>query len=978
MIRKFSWLIVSCICFASTTAVALGLGEVELKSALNQPLEAKIDLLSASGLNTDSIKTRLGSKEEFEKAGMDRPFFLTRINFITKVNQDGSMTITLTSKEPITEPFLNFLVELDWPNGKLLREYTLLLDPPAFDDSSAYTQPQLAQPTKVINNRNNNTQNATVASGSNYGPVSSSDTLWSIAKRVRQDSTQSVHQVMMALFDANPEAFYNNNINSLKEGAVLNIPGRNVISGYHYQSSVTLVANHNKGWGEPVKPQSKANNTSSNSKSTNQVKSTPSGGTLSLAKPKEQETSANTGSSSQENNATNSAALNNLQSDLDASIEATEVLRQENEQLRTNLTNINDRLEKLERLLELKDQQLAAVQQIAREANQAEKDKANQESGTASSPFENITNDNIEANVEDSTSNDGVSDTEQNLATNEETIENLNNEQSESDQVGKDTETDKPKAAQPVTVDDTKSNPEKEQSLLDTILGEPLYYIIPLSLILLILALLFIRQRTMRGSAFQEKLVTPAVLDDDVKIDEDMDFSDIDDSFQHDDDDMDIHSDSDESDPVAEADIYIAYGKYDQAETLLRTSLDTDINNIDIHVKLLECLAESKDKESFEIHFASCSSLLAGNPAEETVQEMYSEAWPGESLVGDADVQGSLEDEFADLEKELQAFEEDEGQEESLELDLGSDDDDFNFADTATDIPAIVEDTIVTETLDADSSSIIEEAEDLDDAITSLDASNDHDDDFDLDFDTFDEETQKNTQSIQESIEASDKEEYDFDLDDNFDLEDNELDDILSIDDAEAAGDNMEDLSELDDLDDLDDLPILGNLSDSEGSLDKSNDEAETNEFDIDELEALDEEDDTLSNDFDFEDVAELDVLDLEDNVSDATLEVDSAETIVRPVIETNESASDLSADLSAELSPEISAEDFDADFDFDDSGDDFSVSTEDAVSTKLDLARAYIDMGDVDGAKDILEEVLKEATGDSLGEAKSLIDSIS
>jgi pilus assembly protein FimV len=979
MIRKFSWLIVSCICFASTTAVALGLGEVELKSALNQPLDAKIDLLSANGLNTDSIKTRLGSKEEFEKAGMDRPFFLTRINFVTTVNQDGTMTITLTSKEPITEPFLNFLVELDWPNGKLLREYTLLLDPPAFDDSSAYAKPQLAEPTQVIPNKNKPSSN--IGSGSNYGPVSSSDTLWSIAKRVRQDSTQSVHQVMMALFDANPEAFYNNNINSLKEGAVLNIPQQNVISGYHYQSSVTLVANHNKGWGEPSKPTTKTSETKATNPAQTSMKPASSGGTLSLAKPKERETTANTGTSSQDNNSANSDVLNSLQSDLDASVEATEVLRQENEQLRTNLTNINDRLEKLERLLELKDQQLAAVQQIAREANQAERDKTEQALANTS-PFENTSETNPVEFVEDETIIPDDIEPQSSVTEDSETPEIT--EQNE--ELVADVEESEGAAK----TSSATNNEKEEETLLDTVLSEPLYYIVPLSLILLILALLFIRQRTMRGSAFQEKLVTPSVLDDDVKIDEDMDFADIDDSFQHDDSDIELNGDSDESDPVAEADIYIAYGKYDQAETLLRTSLDTDINNVDIHIKLLECLAESKDKESFEIHYASCSSLLKGQAAEEAAQEMYSESWPGESLVGDDSVQGSLEDEFADLEKELQAFEEDEEQGDSLELDSDTDDDNFNFADTETDIEPLEQSPETTsESSEIDIPSVIDEAADLDDAISSLDASTLEEDDFDLDFDTFDEDESNDTQSIQESIEASDKEEYDFDLDDNFELEDNELDDILTVDDATLEDENVEDLSELDDLASLD------SLEDLESNLDITAESAKSDN-NLEQENTLspgteEESQDAISNDFDFEDVAELDVLDLEDNLDssfetgleesgpeesvleaaldDSLLELDSAETIVRPAVKKE--------DLSSDLSSDISAEEFDVDFDFDDSGDDFSVSEEDAVSTKLDLARAYIDMGDVDGAKDILDEVMKEASGDALNEAKGLIDSI-
>ncbi|NLC99566.1 MAG: peptigoglycan-binding protein LysM, partial [Gammaproteobacteria bacterium] len=118
--------------FTSGFANALGLGELAVKSSLNQPLEAEITLLEVRDLTSANIKTRLASAEDFTKTGVDRQFFLTGLTFTPMVGANGKSVIRVTSAKPVKEPYLNFLVEVLWPNGRLLREYTLLLDPPLY------------------------------------------------------------------------------------------------------------------------------------------------------------------------------------------------------------------------------------------------------------------------------------------------------------------------------------------------------------------------------------------------------------------------------------------------------------------------------------------------------------------------------------------------------------------------------------------------------------------------------------------------------------------------------------------------------------------------------------------------------------------------------------------------------------------------------------------------------------------------------
>ncbi|MGO4310113.1 FimV family protein [Pseudomonas sp. KB_15] len=123
------WLLAGATVTYSAWAPALGLGEITLHSALNQPLRAEIALVDAAGLEEDELSVRLATADEFSRAGVDRVFFLDNLKF-TPVLRGNRSLIQVTSSKPVSEPFLNFLVQLNQPNGRLLREYTVLIDPP--------------------------------------------------------------------------------------------------------------------------------------------------------------------------------------------------------------------------------------------------------------------------------------------------------------------------------------------------------------------------------------------------------------------------------------------------------------------------------------------------------------------------------------------------------------------------------------------------------------------------------------------------------------------------------------------------------------------------------------------------------------------------------------------------------------------------------------------------------------------------------
>ena len=124
---------------ASVRAVgtwALGLGDIELRSALNQPLDAEIQLVSATPEELSNLTVGLASRATFDRYGLDRPAYLDGITFRVGTNDLGRPVILVNSRRPMTEPFVTMLVEAIWARGRLLREYTVLLDPPILLNSS--------------------------------------------------------------------------------------------------------------------------------------------------------------------------------------------------------------------------------------------------------------------------------------------------------------------------------------------------------------------------------------------------------------------------------------------------------------------------------------------------------------------------------------------------------------------------------------------------------------------------------------------------------------------------------------------------------------------------------------------------------------------------------------------------------------------------------------------------------------------------
>ena len=128
--------------FLPASVSSLGLGEIRLNSYLNEPLDAEVTITTASPEELDSLKVAVASEEAFDRFGIDRPAFLRNLTFDVETASNGGATLRIRSPEPVIEPFLTFLIEADWAGGRLLREYTVLLDPPLFlPEPKQVTQP---------------------------------------------------------------------------------------------------------------------------------------------------------------------------------------------------------------------------------------------------------------------------------------------------------------------------------------------------------------------------------------------------------------------------------------------------------------------------------------------------------------------------------------------------------------------------------------------------------------------------------------------------------------------------------------------------------------------------------------------------------------------------------------------------------------------------------------------------------------------
>ncbi|MEX2525524.1 MAG: FimV/HubP family polar landmark protein [Gammaproteobacteria bacterium] len=601
---------------------ALGLGKIELNSGLNQPFDARIELLSPTADEIQSLKVGLADSDAFRRAGIDRPFLLSKLKFEIEVTDSGADYIHVTSDDPVREPFLNFLLEANWSSGRLFREYTVLLDPPMYDPNAGRMAPQQpaadtgratesAEPQPVREEPRRAEPAATTPSaaprdysGGDYGPTVSNDTLWSIASAVRPDDV-SIQQMMLALLRANPEAFIDNNVNGLRRGHVLRMPDESEINRLNRNEAMAEVRSQYAMWDEargimadraterPVGTPDTGAGTETTTTGTDESElrlRTPEGGT---------------GAGQTD------VAGAELRNELAMANEQLESLSSENRELQDRLSEAETIIEDLQRLIALKDDELATLQQQL---------AAGEEQAETAAPEEDMTAE-TEADMEDEAMPEEGAAAEPAPEMEEE-----------------------PVPAPAGIIETARRAVMDNLMILAAAVG---------LVVLAILALVMIRRRSAEkpesdeASAlaggypdFDESADSEAATEVPAGSEDETDFGVVDTADAGEDMDLDATAEEtviatageeeaaeteapaaekpepddeeEEEDPLAEVNVFLAYEHFEQAEEFVRDAINEQPDNLDYHSKLLEVFYASGDKAKYEEEARVLHDLVNG------------------------------------------------------------------------------------------------------------------------------------------------------------------------------------------------------------------------------------------------------------------------------------------------------------------------------------------------------------------------------
>jgi pilus assembly protein FimV len=257
----------------SQSAMALGLGNSSVESYLNQPFRARIDLIGSADDDIETITASLASADDFALIGASLADISVPLRF-SVVSDDSGNYVMVTSNSPVRDPIIRIILELNWASGRMLREYTMFLDPPSYSDAAPSpvidqrSEPSIAPPVS----RPEPVQDAPAAQpeaaeslseaapvqqpddGEEYGPVQSGDTLWRIAIDWKGSSGLAMNKVMLTIQRNNPQAFINGNINLLKRGAILRMPDVSEVRQMSSQLALEEVIKQNRAasQGSPV------------------------------------------------------------------------------------------------------------------------------------------------------------------------------------------------------------------------------------------------------------------------------------------------------------------------------------------------------------------------------------------------------------------------------------------------------------------------------------------------------------------------------------------------------------------------------------------------------------------------------------------------------------------------------------------------------------------------------------------------------
>ena len=605
--RLASLAVASCLSVAPWVAEAAGLGKITVLSGLGQPLRAELEV-TAGREEAVGMTAKLAPQDAFQQAGIDYASVLSDLRFSVEKRGNGRSVIKVTSSRPVNEPFLDFLVELNWPSGRLVREYTFLLDPPEVAAKSAQrpvsvaeakvvemvrgggaapdpvqpkavaTRPMPAPQPKIEAQPQPQPKKEEPTPGSHV--VQAGETLRKIAG-ANQHEGVSLEQMLVGLFKANPEAFSGDNINRLKAGAILNMPDKAAVEAIPAAEAKKLYVAQAQDWNAyrqklaAVAATAPARDDSASQAAAGKIVAKVEEKTPPVDQAKDQVRIARADQAAKDARAGKVAEEDRIAKE--------KALKEAQDRLALLEKNVNE----LQKLVEMKNQKLAELQQ----QNSAKKEEVPPKVADAPKPVEPV------KPAEPVTPAPVEAKAPEPAKVVEEAKPVVPPEPPKAPEVKP-----PPKKVLPPA----EPEPEPEPSLVDDLLGNPLPLAGGAGLLALLAGWFFYKRRRVAepGHAPSTAIPGPSSLGPNSvfrmtggqSIDtgntppQTGDFSQTGPGT----------IDTDEVDPVAEADVYMAYGRDAQAEEILIEALQKDPQRTAIHAKLLEIYANRNSLKQFE------------------------------------------------------------------------------------------------------------------------------------------------------------------------------------------------------------------------------------------------------------------------------------------------------------------------------------------------------------------------------------------
>lgn len=610
-LKKLSAAVVSALLLSN--AHAAGLGKLTVLSALGQPLRAEIELTSVSRDEIGALTVKLASADAFKQANVDFNPALMGLRFALEQRGERQF-IRVTSSQPLNEPFVDMLMELGGPNGRLVREYTFLLDPPDLrtaqaaqvapatvsDQSAAQARRPVVQSTPLAQTPQAEVESsparrpaqsaaqvtsrpaaemAAVPTHQSDYHVRSGDTLAKIAGQVRANGV-SLDQMLVALYQANPNAFVNKNMNRLKAGQILSVPSADTASGISDSEAHAIVIAQSADFNNyraklasrvaTAEPQKSAEaKQSAGGKIATKVeeKTTPA------AESRDKLKLSNALAASGAGKGTSAAPA----VDTEDRIAKDKAVAEANARVKELERNVAD----LQKILEVKNKSLAEQQKQLESKPDSNSATAGEAAKTALAPAAAPT----ASTPVESTAKPAEG------------------------------QKDKPTAPVKPHPKPVVSPPQPEPGFVDELMSNPM--LLP-GLGALLVALgglgVYSARRKKQSKQFEDSIITDSSLKANSLFGStggqsvDTNNSVFNSSFSP----SASQLDTNEVDPVAEADVYIAYGRDAQAEEILKEALRTQPGRNAVRLKLLEIYSNRKDLRAFEVLATELYGLTKG------------------------------------------------------------------------------------------------------------------------------------------------------------------------------------------------------------------------------------------------------------------------------------------------------------------------------------------------------------------------------